>query len=271
MTHQDELKKLVGEEAVKFIENNTVVGLGTGSTVKFMVDALGKRVKDEGLSIIGVPTSERTKQQANSLGIITKGIDEVDHIDLTIDGADQIDKNFQGIKGGGGAHLWEKIVAINSDKNMWIVDESKMADHLGSFPLPLEVIPYGSQQLFKRLKDKGYSPEFRIKDGHHVKTDSDNDIIDLHLHEIDHPQEIANTLDHMTGIVEHGLFLDIVNTVIVGHEDGPEVLHARQWDKTYNKFSAQLTPNASNNIYQEVSNHDQNRLKDFANHNAEVK
>ncbi|MDH5105747.1 ribose-5-phosphate isomerase RpiA [Lentilactobacillus diolivorans] len=227
MTHQDELKQLVGKEAVKFIKDNMVVGLGTGSTVKFMVDALGQQVTDEHLSIIGVPTSERTRQQANRLGIPTKGVDEVDHIDLTIDGADQIDKHFQGIKGGGAAHLWEKIVAINSDKNMWIVDESKMADQLGTFPLPLEVIPYGSTQLFKRLKEKGYQPEFRMAADKHVTTDSNNYIIDLHMHQIDDPKSLALDLDQMTGIVEHGLFLNIVNTVIVGKETGPQVLHAR--------------------------------------------
>jgi ribose 5-phosphate isomerase A len=228
MTHQDELKQLVGKAAVKYIQDHTVVGLGTGSTVKFMVDALGQRVKEEGLSIVGVPTSERTRKQANTLGIPTKGVDEVDHIDLTIDGADQIDQNFQGIKGGGGAHLWEKIVAINSDKNMWIVDESKMTNQLGSFPLPLEVIPYGSAQLFKRLQEKGYNPEFRVSDGKRVKTDSNNDIIDLHLHQIKDPQALALELDQLTGVVEHGLFLDIVNTVIVGRESGPEILTANR-------------------------------------------
>ncbi|GAF37728.1 ribose-5-phosphate isomerase RpiA [Lentilactobacillus farraginis] len=226
-TSQDQLKKMAGERAVEFIHNNMVVGLGTGSTVKFMVDALGKKVKDEGLTIVGVPTSERTRLQANRLGITTKGVDEVDHIDLTVDGADQIDKRFQGIKGGGGAHLWEKIVAINSDKNMWIVDESKMTDQLGSFPLPLEVIPYGSKQLFKRLSNKGLNPKFRMKDGQHVLTDSKNYIIDLYLHQIDDPEKLASELDHMTGIVEHGLFLNIVNTVIVGYESGPKILHAR--------------------------------------------
>lgn len=227
MTKQDELKQLVGQEAVKFIKDGMIVGLGTGSTVKFMVDALGKRVADEQLSIVGVPTSQRTKEQATRLGIPVKDLDEVDHIDLTIDGADQIDKNFQGIKGGGAAHLWEKIVAINSTKNIWIVDKSKMVDQLGSFPLPLEVIPYGSRQLFQRLANRGFNPVFRMKDGHHVLTDSNNYIIDLHLHQIQDPQGLAFTLNQMTGIVEHGLFLNIVNTVIVGEENGPKVLQAR--------------------------------------------
>lgn len=227
MTHQDELKQLVGEAAVQFIKNGMTVGLGTGTTVKFMVDALGKRVNNEHLSIVGVPTSDRTRKQANSLGIPTKGVDEVDHIDLTIDGADEINNTFQGIKGGGAAHLWEKIVAINSDKNMWIVDSSKMVDELGAFPLPLEVIPYGSQQLLKRLDAKGYQPKFRMKDNTHVTTDSNNYIIDLHLGKIMAPHKLALELDQMTGIVEHGLFLDMVNTIIVGRETGPEIIHAR--------------------------------------------
>lgn len=225
---QDELKQLVGKAAVDFIEDGMVVGLGTGSTVKYMVDFLGEKVKSENMNIVGVPTSDRTAKQARDLGITVKNVDEVDHIDLTIDGADQIDKNFQGIKGGGAAHLWEKIVAINSTKNMWIVDESKMADELGSFPLPLEVIPYGSTQLLKRLDEKGYHPEFRMTDDNkHVTTDSNNYIIDLHMGTITDPFTLAKDLDSMTGIVEHGLFLDMVNTVIVGRENGPEILQAR--------------------------------------------
>ncbi|GEP19137.1 ribose-5-phosphate isomerase RpiA [Pediococcus argentinicus] len=225
---QNELKKLVGEEAVKFIEDNMVVGLGTGSTVKFMVDALGARVKNEGLHIVGVPTSNRTAEQARSLGITVKSVDEVDHIDLTIDGADEISNDFQGIKGGGAAHLFEKIVATNSNKVMWIVDESKMVHKLGKFPLPLEVIPYGSKQVFKKLEKKGLHPEFRMDEqGKHVLTDSENYVIDLHLGEIDHPHELADYLIKEVGIVEQGLFLDMVNTVIVGRQDGPEVLQAR--------------------------------------------
>ena len=225
---QNELKKLVGNEAVKFIEDGMTVGLGTGSTVKFMVDALGKRVKEENLNIVGVPTSDRTAKQARDLGITVKSVDEVDHIDLTIDGADEISSDFQGIKGGGAAHLFEKIVATNSSKNMWIVDESKMVDKLGAFPLPLEVIPYGSKQVFKKLEAKGFNPEFRMdENGNHVLTESKNSVIDLHLHEIDDPHALADYLIKQVGIVEQGLFLDTVNTVIVGRQDGPEVLQAR--------------------------------------------
>lgn len=225
---QNELKELVGKEAVKFIKDGMVVGLGTGSTVKFMVDALGDRVKNEGISIIGVPTSDRTADQARSLGITVKSVDEVDHIDLTIDGADEISSDFQGIKGGGAAHLFEKIVATNSTKVMWIVDESKMVDQLGAFPLPLEVIPYGSTQVYKKLEKEGLHPKFRMDpDGKHVLTDSKNYVIDLHLGKINHPHELADYLIKQVGIVEQGLFLDMVNTVIVGRQNGPEVLQAR--------------------------------------------
>jgi ribose 5-phosphate isomerase A len=223
---QDELKKMVGEKAATYVEDGTVVGLGTGSTVKFMVDALGARVKNEGLNIVGVPTSDRTAAQARSLGITIKTVDEVDHIDLTIDGADQIDKDFQGIKGGGAAHLFEKIVATNSKRNIWIVDESKMADQLGSFPLPLEVIPYGSEQVLRRLAAKGLKPAFREKDGKRVLTDSKNYVIDLHLGKINDPFGLAEFLNGQVGIVEHGLFLNLVNTVIVGYPEGPKVLNA---------------------------------------------
>ncbi|MDT6980022.1 ribose-5-phosphate isomerase RpiA [Levilactobacillus zymae] len=225
---QNALKALVGQEAVKYVEDGMILGIGTGSTVKYMIDALGERVAKEGLHIIGVATSDRSAKQAESLGITIKQLDEVDHLDLTIDGADEIDDNFQGIKGGGAAHLWEKIVAINSRKNMWIVDESKLVHHLGKFPLPLEVIPFGSTHVLEKLDKMGLHPTFRMQDnGQHVLTDSKNYIIDLHLGRIDHPHELANTLNGIVGVVEHGLFLDTVNTVIVGRQDGPEVLNAR--------------------------------------------
>lgn len=226
--NQNELKKLVGQKSVEWIDDGMVVGLGTGSTVKHMVDALGARIKNEGLNIVGVTTSNVTAKQATELGIPLKSVDEVDHIDLTIDGADEISADFQGIKGGGAALLFEKIVATYSKKNMWIVDESKMVDKLGVFPLPVEVIPYGSQKLFEIFEAKGFKPTFRKNDQDGLLlTDSENYIIDLHLDQIDHPHELADFLIKQVGVVEHGLFLDRVNTVIVGRQDGPEVLEAR--------------------------------------------
>jgi len=225
--NQDQLKQLVGQKAVEYIKDGMQVGLGTGSTVKFMVDALGERVKNEHLNIVGVSTSERTAAQAKSLGIPMKSVDEGDHLDLTIDGADEISSDYQGVKGGGAALLFEKIVAINSDKVMWIDDESKIVDQLGAFGLPVEVIPYGSQHIFEKMVAKGYHPEFRKVDGEFVRTDSNNYIIDLHLNPITDPHALAEDLIHMVGVVEHGLFLDMVNTIIIGHEDGPEVITAR--------------------------------------------
>ena len=225
--NQDELKAQTGRESVKYIKSGMIVGLGTGSTVRYMVDELGKQVQEGKLTdIIGVTTSTRTAKQARALGITIKDIDDVDHIDLCIDGADEVSDDFQGIKGGGGALLWEKIVANASNKIIWIVDESKLVHKLGKFPLPVEVIPFGAQLIFNRLEKKGYKPSWRMN-GDKFLTDEKNYIIDLHLEEIDHPVELADELIHMVGLVETGLFLNRVNDVIVGTQDGPKVLHAR--------------------------------------------
>ena len=159
---QDALKKAAGIEAAKLIQNGMIAGLGTGSTVRFLVDELGRRVKEEGLEFTGVTTSRRTQEQAEGYGIKIVNIDDVDHIDVTIDGADEVDKNFNGIKGGGAALLWEKIVATNSNKIVWIVDESKVVDTIGKFPLPVEVIPFGAGQVVKKFEAKGYKPVLRL-------------------------------------------------------------------------------------------------------------
>ncbi|MCH4172136.1 MAG: ribose-5-phosphate isomerase RpiA [Lactobacillus sp.] len=226
---QDELKKMAAEAAVEFVEDHMIVGLGTGSTVMHMVTALAKRVKAENLTIIGVSTSRRTEIQAEDLGITMKSIDDVDHVDLTIDGADEVDKSFNGIKGGGAAHAFEKIVATSSTRNLWIVDESKLVDRIGRFPLPIEVIPYGSKKVFARLASENLNPQFRKDDqGNDVITDSGNFIIDLHLGVVEHPHLLANWLSEQVGVLEHGLFLDTVDTVIVGTQDGPKILHAHK-------------------------------------------
>ncbi len=158
---QDAMKKEAGIEAAKLITDGMIAGLGTGSTVRFLVDELGRRVQEEGLDFTGVTTSRRTQEQAEGYGIKIVNIDDVDHIDLTIDGADEVDANFNGIKGGGAALLWEKIVAVNSNKIVWIVDESKVVDVIGKFPLPVEVIPFGWSHVFKRLDERGYKPARR--------------------------------------------------------------------------------------------------------------
>lgn len=222
------LKQLVGEKAAEYITEGMVVGLGTGSTAYYMVEALGKRVK-EGLTITGVTTSTRTKEQAEELGILLKTIDEVEAVDLTIDGADEIDANYQGTKGGGGALLFEKIVADYSKKVIWIVDESKMVETLGSFPLPVEVMPYGSQQLMHIFEEKGFNPSMRKTDSNEENylTDGGHYIIDLHMSKIEDPHSLALWLDSLTGVMEHGLFLDRVNTIIVGREAGLEIIEAR--------------------------------------------
>lgn len=222
---QDALKKAAGIEAARLVEPGMTVGLGTGSTVRFLVDELGRRVKEEGLEFTGVTTSRRTQEQAEGYGIRIVNIDDVDHIDVTIDGADEVDKNFNGIKGGGAALLWEKIVAINSDKVVWIVDQSKVVDTIGAFPLPVEVIPFGNGQVIRKFEKKGYKPTLRLKeDGSPVLTDENDYVVDLHLGRIDEPEALAEDLIHTVGVVEHGLFLNMVDQVIVGDPAGPRIL-----------------------------------------------
>lgn len=222
------LKKVVGYKAAEFIESGMTVGLGTGTTAAYLVEALGKRVAEENLDIICVTTSKRTSEQAASLSIPLTPLENVDHIDLTIDGADEISADFQGIKGGGGAHLFEKIVASNSNKNMWIVDKNKLVPELGAFPLPIEVVKFGSGNLYSFLEKNNLKPAWRLSESNEkFITDDDNYIIDLHLGKIKQPRELAAWLEALTGVVEHGLFLDTVDTIIVGSSEGSEVIQVK--------------------------------------------
>ena len=225
MGKQLNLKEMVGIKAASYVTDGMTVGLGTGSTAYYMIEELGRRVKEENLKIVGVPTSYASKKQAEALNIPVKTIDQVNYVDLTIDGADEISQDFHGIKGGGAALLFEKVVATYSKEIIWIVDESKMVDKLGKFPLPVEVIPYGQEQLFRLFQEKNYHPSFRMESEEVLKqTDSGNSIIDLQLDCIDDPIKLANELDSLVGVVEHGLFLSMVDRVIIGKESGPEVL-----------------------------------------------
>lgn len=218
------MKEMVGKQAATYIESGMTVGLGTGSTAYYFVEEIGRRVKEEGLDIIGVTTSKRTKEQAEKLGIPLKSVDEVDFIDVTVDGADEIAPDFSGIKGGGGALLFEKIVAEQSKRIIWIVDESKMVDYLGRFPLPVEVIPYGSEQLFQKFEAKGYRPKFRVlENGERYLTDSQNYIIDLDVFPIKDSVAFGAELKALTGVVEQGLFTNMTETVLIGTPDGVKV------------------------------------------------
>ena len=217
----ENIKKIVGIEAAKFVKDGMIVGLGTGSTAAFFVEELGRRVAQENLQITGVTTSSVTSEQAKRLGIALKDIDDVAYIDLTVDGADEVDLDLNGIKGGGAALLMEKIVATYSKDYIWIADDSKMVKHLGAFPLPVEVVTFGSGQVFRLFETLGFNPRLRV-DANDVAvvTDMGNYITDLHMKEIKEPQRLAKLLDETVGVVEHGLFNDMVKTVIVGSADG---------------------------------------------------
>ena len=218
------LKEQVGIKAAEFVTDGMIVGLGTGSTAYYFVAELGRRIKEEGLNITAVTTSSVTYEQAEGLGIPLKAIDDVEVVDLTVDGADEVDPALNGIKGGGGALLMEKIVATNSKDCIWIVDESKQVETLGAFKLPVEVVQYGAENLFRLFEKKGYSPAYREKDGQRFVTDQGNFIIDLDLKVIPDAEALAEELDRTVGVVDHGLFLGMVSKVIVGTPEGPKII-----------------------------------------------
>ncbi len=219
----DKEKELAGSAVSEFISDGMILGLGTGSTFYYAIKKIGEMVKD-GLKIKAVSTSSSTDKLAESLNIPLLTIDDVEKIDLTIDGADEVDPDFNGIKGGGGALLFEKVVAKSSVKNLWVVNAAKMVDKLGVFPLPIEVVPYALGNVFKKLEIKGYNPKIRMKEGEKYLTDSGNHIIDASLGVIEDAYKLEIELNMIPGVVENGLFLDIVDIVIVGKGDGVEII-----------------------------------------------
>lgn len=217
-------KQAAANKSTEFIKDGMTLGLGTGSTVFYLVNKLAELVK-QGLSVNCVSTSNQTSELAKSLGIKIVNLNEVDHIDLTIDGADEVDPNLNGIKGGGGALLFEKIVAVASDQVIWIVDSSKYVKQLGKFPLPVEVIPFGSNHLFKRFFEAGYNPALRKIGKEIYLTDSGNAIIDLQIDAIKDSVKLESEIKLIPGVVEVGLFNNIADTVIVGRENSTEILN----------------------------------------------
>ena len=222
-----EEKKIAGEKAVEFIKENTIVGIGTGTTVYYAIKKIGAMIK-EGLKIKCVSTSNETTKMALSLNIPLISINEIDKIDLTIDGADEVDKNLNGIKGGGGALLFEKIVALNSKKTIWVVDSTKTVDKLGKIPLPVEIIPFGYKNLFEKFIVEKLNPVLRKNGDEICVTDAGHYIFDLHLDEIKDPLGLNNHLKSFTGIVETGLFINMASSVIVGKGEKTEITERKK-------------------------------------------
>ena len=213
-------KQAAGYRAVDWIDDGMIVGLGTGSTAYWAIKRIGERVK-EGLRIQAIATSIASEDLARELDIPLLEASQISHIDSTIDGADEINPQMALIKGGGGALLREKMVALHSKKLIIVADSSKDVQILGAFKLPIEVVPFASEWTLHKLQSKYNVPmEFRQKDSRIYMTDNGNYIIDAAFGKIDEPKQLATELKEMTGVVDHGLFVDIAQSVVLGHPDG---------------------------------------------------
>jgi ribose 5-phosphate isomerase A len=229
----DGLKRQAAARALESVRDGMKLGLGTGSTAKHFVDLLGERVR-AGLKVVGVPTSEATRIQASECGIRLTTLDDIDRLDLTVDGADEIDPAFNAIKGGGGALLREKIVAAASDRMIVIADDTKWVDALGRYPLPVEVIPFGlaatRRAIAGAFAQSGVSGQMVLRngrDGHVFVTDGGHWIIDAHLGRIEDAPRLAGLLNPIPGVVEHGLFIGLASTVILAGAQGIRVVERR--------------------------------------------
>ncbi len=223
----DKAKYVAARRAADMVQDGMRVGLGTGSTAAWMVRRLGERVQEEGLKIKGVPTSSRTAQLAREVGIEVVSLDQAGWLDMTIDGADEFDGELNLIKGGGGAHLQEKIVATASDQMVVIADAGKEVETLGAFPLPVEVIPFGWQTTRALIEEAldtmdvlGTSAALRMNGEAPFVTDEGNHILDLHLQRIGNARQLALVLNQVPGVVENGLFIDVCDKVVIGYGDG---------------------------------------------------
>ena len=223
----DRSKYACALRASALVENGMKVGLGTGSTAYWLVYHLAERVRSEGLEFVGVPTSNKTREQAQAEGLKLISMDDAGRLDITIDGADEFDQSMNLIKGGGGAHLQEKIVAFGSDRMVVIADETKKVNKLGKFPLPVEVLKFGSASSQKQIEElllaqnyKDFTVQMRMEKNKPFITDEGNYIFDLNLGEIQNPRKLCVDLNIIPGVVENGLFIDVCKAVVIGYSDG---------------------------------------------------
>jgi ribose 5-phosphate isomerase A len=221
----EEEKEGAGRAAAKLVSDGDIVGLGTGSTAYFSVLAIGERVK-AGLKIIGIPTSVQTADLARSVGIPLTTLGEHPEIDITIDGADEVDPKLNLIKGGGGALTREKVIATASKKMVVVADAGKVVPTLGKFPLPVEIIAFARTVIERKIASLGATPKLRTKpDGNPFITDNGNQILDCSFGKIEDPAALARELSDTPGIVEHGLFIGIAKLALVGKGNSVEEIH----------------------------------------------
>jgi ribose 5-phosphate isomerase A len=236
LSPSDLAKKAAADAAVEFVQDGMRLGLGTGSTAAFMVRRLGERVRTEGLRVVGVPTSSRTADLARAEGIRVVTLDQAGWLDITIDGADEFDAELTLIKGGGGAHLQEKVVAAASDRMIVITDPAKRVARLGAFPLPVEALHFGLASTIRHiggaLAALGYGERAitrRMAGQVPFVSDEGNAILDLHLGAIPDPAALSRALNQIPGVVENGLFIGLSDLVVIGHTDGrAEIVEARR-------------------------------------------
>jgi ribose 5-phosphate isomerase A len=219
-------KKEVGEKAVDYVKDGMVIGLGTGSTVFYTISMLGKLVQ-QGLSIKGIPTSKKTEKLAIEVGIPLISFNQIEKIDLAIDGADEVDSNLNLIKGGGGALLREKIIARAAKTFIVVAESRKIVNKLGSFPLPVEVVPFGLKMTMKHIRDLGNNPQVRQINGTPYQTDNGNYIIDCVCPNIIHPGELEKNLNMIPGVIDNGLFIGIADTVITLDKEKNLIINER--------------------------------------------
>lgn len=228
----DNYKKEAAEAAIELISDGMKVGLGTGSTAAMFIDLLGERVRD-GLDVVCVATSKASEAQASKYGIPLTSLDEEPFLDITIDGADEIDPDLRLIKGGGGALLREKIVAMSSDRMVVIGDESKLVKTLGKFPLPVEVDRFGlraTMEMIAAMTDElGLRHDLRVREaeeGGFFVTDGGHHIIDCHYEVIPDPEDLADCLAMLPGVIDSGLFIGIAERALIGGPSGLKILEA---------------------------------------------
>ena len=222
----NEPKKVVGYKAAEKVTDGQKLGLGTGSTVEYYLERLGQRIREEGLNVEGIPTSIQTEKLAIELGIPLATFDELQELDLYVDGADQIDPCFRMIKGGGGALLREKMVASCSAYKIIIVDSSKVVDRLGTaFALPVEIVPFGWKLCERRLGNLDCIPWLRMNGSSPFITNNGNYIMDCRfLDGIKEPEELELSLSRIPGVLCSGLFIGLADEVLVGSENGIETM-----------------------------------------------